>query len=169
MTLKVIIDAAALLLSCPTLCDPIDGSPPDFPSLGCSRQELWSGLPFPSPVRESEVAQSYPTVSTPWTAAYQAPPSMGFFRQKYWSGVPLPPLIDRYVFIAILNCIFLLILYFFVPFFFSCCALIFFFFCIIRMFFLVFVNLFYVFDCGYSVFSSMSTPSLCISLRLVVI
>ena len=46
--------AAALLQSCPTLCDPIDGSPPDFPSLGFSRQEHWSGLPFPSPIHESE-------------------------------------------------------------------------------------------------------------------
>ena len=27
------------------------------PSLGFSRQEHWSGLPFPSPMRESEVAQ----------------------------------------------------------------------------------------------------------------
>ena len=40
--------------SCPTLCDPVDGSPPASPSLGFSRQEHWSGLPFPSPVHESE-------------------------------------------------------------------------------------------------------------------
>ena len=31
------------------LCDPIDGSPPGFASLGFSRQEHWSGLPFPAP------------------------------------------------------------------------------------------------------------------------
>ena len=56
------------------------------PSLGFSRQEHWSGLPFPSPMHESEseVAQSCPTLATPWTAAYQAPPSMGFSRQKYY-------------------------------------------------------------------------------------
>ena len=37
------------------------------PSLGFSRQEHWSGLPFPSPMRESEseVAQSCPTGSNP--------------------------------------------------------------------------------------------------------
>jgi len=46
--------AAKLLQSCPTLCDPKDGSPPGFPSLGFSRQEHWSGLPFPSPMHESE-------------------------------------------------------------------------------------------------------------------
>ena len=34
-------------------------------SLGFSRQEHWSGLPFPSPVRESDVAQSCPTLSDP--------------------------------------------------------------------------------------------------------
>ena len=31
--------AAKSLQSCPTLCDPIDGSPPGSPSLGFSRQE----------------------------------------------------------------------------------------------------------------------------------
>ena len=46
--------AAKLLQLCPTLCDPIDGSPPVLLSLGFSRQEYWSGLPFPSPMHESE-------------------------------------------------------------------------------------------------------------------
>ena len=48
------VTAAESLQSCPTLCDPIDGSPPGSPSLGLSRQEHWSGLPFPSPMHESE-------------------------------------------------------------------------------------------------------------------
>ena len=43
--------AAKSCQSCPTLFDPIDGS---LPSLGFSRQEHWSGLPFPSPMHESE-------------------------------------------------------------------------------------------------------------------
>ena len=46
--------AAKLLQSCPTLCDPIDGSDQAPPSLGFSRQEHWSGLLFPSPMRQSE-------------------------------------------------------------------------------------------------------------------
>ena len=37
--------AAKSLQLCPTLCDPIDGSPPGSPSLGFSRQEHWSGYP----------------------------------------------------------------------------------------------------------------------------
>ena len=46
--------AAKSLQSCPTLCNPIDGSPPGSPILGFSRQEYWSWLPFPSPMNESE-------------------------------------------------------------------------------------------------------------------
>ena len=46
--------AAKLLQLCPTLCDPIDGSQQAPLSLGFSRQEHWSGLPFPSPMHESE-------------------------------------------------------------------------------------------------------------------
>ena len=53
LTTWTIYAAAKSLQSCPTLCDPIDGSPP-APSLGFSRQEHWSGLPFPSPMHESE-------------------------------------------------------------------------------------------------------------------
>ena len=65
------------------------------PSLGFSRQEHWSELPFPSPMHESERWKwSRSVVSDPQRphglAAHQAPPSMGFSRQEYWSGVPLP-------------------------------------------------------------------------------
>ena len=56
------------------------------PSLGFSRHEHWSGLPFPSPMHESEKWKwSHSVVSntaTPWTAAHQAPLSMGFSRQE---------------------------------------------------------------------------------------
>ena len=38
--------AAKLLQSSPTLCDPVDGSPPGPSVLGFSRQEYWSRLPF---------------------------------------------------------------------------------------------------------------------------
>ena len=46
--------AAKSLQSCPTLCDPTDGSHQAPPFLGFSRQEHWSRLPFPSPIQESE-------------------------------------------------------------------------------------------------------------------
>ena len=35
--------------SCPTLCDPVDWSPPGFSVHGIPRQKYWSGVPFPSP------------------------------------------------------------------------------------------------------------------------
>ena len=63
------------------------------PPKGFSRQEYWSGLPFPSPVHESEKWKWSCSVmsdfATPRTVAHQAPLSMGFSRQEYWSGVPL--------------------------------------------------------------------------------
>ena len=48
--LKYVIYAAKSLQSCPTLCDPIDGSPPGSPVPGIlPREEYWSGVPLPSP------------------------------------------------------------------------------------------------------------------------
>ena len=44
--------AAKSLQSCPTLCDPIDCSPPGSPVPGILQAR--SGLPFPSPMHESE-------------------------------------------------------------------------------------------------------------------
>ena len=45
--------AAKSLQLCLTLCDPVDGSHQAPLSLGFSRQEHWSGLPFSSPMQES--------------------------------------------------------------------------------------------------------------------
>ena len=89
--------------SCVRLCaTPSTAASQAPPSLGFSRQEHWSGLPFPSPLHESEKGKVKVKLlshvllfETPWTAAYQAPPSMGFSRQEYWSGVPLPSPVFR--------------------------------------------------------------------------
>ena len=52
--------------SCVRLCDPIDSSHQAPPSLGFSRQEHWSGFPFPSPMYESETWKwSWLVVSDP--------------------------------------------------------------------------------------------------------
>ena len=83
--------------------------------MGFSRQEFWSGLPFPSPgdLPDPGIKQGAPTLVgrfliteplllllsrfsrvrllvTPWTAAYEAPPPMEFSRQEFWSGLPFP-------------------------------------------------------------------------------
>ena len=90
--------AAKLLQSCPTLCDPTDGSPPGSPVPGIlqARTLEWVAISFSNAWKWKVKVKSHSRVkllATPWTAAYQAPPSMGFSRQEYWSGVPLtsPP------------------------------------------------------------------------------
>ena len=61
--------AAKSLQSCLTLCDPIDGSPPDFPAPWILQARHWRGLHFlfqcMKVKSESEVAQSYPTLIDP--------------------------------------------------------------------------------------------------------
>ena len=89
--------AAKSLQSCPTLCDPIDGSPPGSPVPGIlqARTLEWVAIAFSNAGKGKVKVKSQSLVqllATPWTAAHQAPPSMGFSRQEYWSGVPLPSL-----------------------------------------------------------------------------
>ena len=80
---------------CPTLCDPIDGSPPGstVPGILQVRTLEWVAISFSNAWKWKMKVKSFSHVrllATPWTAAYQAPPSMEFSRQEYWSGVPLP-------------------------------------------------------------------------------
>ena len=87
--------AAKSLQSCPTLCDPIGGSPPGFPVPGILQARIleWVAISFSNAWKWKVNVKSLSRVrllATSWTAAYQAPPSMGFSRQEYWSGVPLP-------------------------------------------------------------------------------
>ena len=86
--------AAKSLQSCPTLCDPIDGSPPGSPVPGIiqARTLEWVAISFSNAGKWKVKVKSLSRVrllATPWTAAYQAPPSMGFSKQEYWSGLPL--------------------------------------------------------------------------------
>ena len=74
--------AAKSLQWCLTLCDPIDSSHQAPPSLGFSRQEHWSGLPFPSPMRESEVAQLCPTFSDPIDGSPPGSSAHGLFQAR---------------------------------------------------------------------------------------
>ena len=86
--------AAKSLQSCPTLCDPIDCSPPGSPVPGLlqARTLEWVASSFSNAWKWKVKVKSLSHVqllATPCTAAHQAPPSMGFSRQEYWSGVPL--------------------------------------------------------------------------------
>ena len=106
--------------SCPTLCIPMDCSPPgsslhgifqarvlEWIAISFSKGSSWTrdrtwvsciaGWCFTSwATRESPKEQwkwKWSRVllfATPWAVAYQAPPSMEFSRQEYWSGFPFP-------------------------------------------------------------------------------
>ena len=85
--------AAKSLQSCPTLCNPIDGSPPGSPIPGIlqARTLEWVAISFSNAWKWKVKVKSLTRVwllATPRTAAHQAPPSTGFFKQEYWSGVP---------------------------------------------------------------------------------
>ena len=87
--------AAKSLQSCPTLCDPIDSSPPGsaVPGILQARTPEWVAISFSNAWKWKVKVKSLSRVrllTTPWTAAYQAPLSMGFSRQDYWSGLPFP-------------------------------------------------------------------------------
>ena len=87
--------AAKSLQSCPTLCDPTDGSPPGstVPGILQARTLEWVAISFSNAWKWKVKVKSLSHVrlfATPWTAAHQAPLSMGFSRQQWWSGLPLP-------------------------------------------------------------------------------
>ena len=87
--------AAKSLQSCPTLCDPTDGSPPGSPVPGIlqARTLEWVAISFSNAWKwkvKVKLLSHVLLLATPWTAAYQSPPSVGFSRWEYWSGVPLP-------------------------------------------------------------------------------
>ena len=83
--------AAMSLQSCPTLCDPIDGSPPGSPVPGVLQARTLErvAISFSNAWKWKVKVKSLSRVwlcATPWTAAHQAPPSLGFSRQEDWSG-----------------------------------------------------------------------------------
>ena len=84
--IKTAAAAAKSLQSCPTLCDPIDGSPPgsSIPGILQARTLEWVAISFSNAWKWKGKVKSLSCVRlcvTPWTAAHQAPPSMGFSRQ----------------------------------------------------------------------------------------
>ena len=88
--------AAKSLQSCPTLCDPIDDSPPGSPGPGIlqARTLEWVAISFSNACKwkvKVKLLSRVQLLATPWTAAHQAPPSMGFssggaisFSDKVW-------------------------------------------------------------------------------------
>ena len=90
----LLLAAAKLLQSCPTLCDPIGGSPPGSPIPGIvqARTLEWVAISFSNAWKwkvKVKLLSHVQLFATPWTAAHQAPLPMGFSRLECWSGVPL--------------------------------------------------------------------------------
>ena len=92
--------------SCPTLCDPIDSSPPGSPVPGLlqARTLEWVAISFSNAWKWKVKVKSLSVwlFKTPWTAAYQAPPSMGFFQARGLEWVPLPSLMLQGSFLVFL-------------------------------------------------------------------
>ena len=83
MPLTAAAAATNLLQSCPTLCNPIDSSPPGSPTPGILQARIleWVASSFSNAWKWKVKVKSLSRVrllATPWTAAQQAPPSMGF-------------------------------------------------------------------------------------------
>ena len=76
-----------------------------LPSLGFSRQEHWSGLPFLSPMHESEkwkwISQSCPTLSDPMDCSLAGSSIRGIFQARVLEWVALPSLCKCFTFIEI--------------------------------------------------------------------
>ena len=109
MNMVAAATAAKSLQSCPTLCNPIDGSPlgSSVPGILQARTLEWVAISFFNAWKWKVKVKSLSRarlLETPWTAAYQAPPSMGFSRQEYWSGVPLPSPMNM---VNLLICVFI--------------------------------------------------------------
>ena len=94
-TTKYIAAATAKSLqSRPTLCDPIDGSPPGSPVPGIlqARALEWVAISFSNPWKwkvKVKLLCRARLLATPWTAAYQAPPSHGIFQARVLEWVAI--------------------------------------------------------------------------------
>ena len=68
--------------SCPTVCDPIDSSPPgsSVPGILQARTLEWVAISFP--MRESEVAQSCPTLRNPMDCSLPGSSIHGTFQAR---------------------------------------------------------------------------------------
>ena len=90
LNIKYAAAAAKSLQSCPTLCDPRDGSPPgsSVPGILQERTLEWVAIAFSKAWKLKVKVKSLSRVQllvTPWTATHQAPLIMGFARQEYRS------------------------------------------------------------------------------------
>ena len=99
--------------SCPTLCDPMDCSLPGSSLLrtGFSRQEHWSGLPFPSPghLPNPGIEPGSPTFQADALTSEPPYPQLYFLKENWFTESLMNPFTEK-VFEYLLHgnlCIFL--------------------------------------------------------------
>ena len=85
---------AKSLQSCPTLCNPIVGSPlgSSVPGILQVRILEWVAISFSNAWKWKVKVKSLshvPLLATPWTAAYQSPRPMGFFQERVLEWVAI--------------------------------------------------------------------------------
>ena len=86
--------ASKSLQSCPTLCDPIHGSPSGstVPGILQARTLEWVTISFSNAGKwkvKVKLLSRVQLLVTPWIAAHQAPLSMGFFQARVleWGAI----------------------------------------------------------------------------------
>ena len=86
--------AAKSLQSCPTLCNPIDGSPPGSPvsEILQARTLEWVLISFSNAWNwkvKVKLLSRVQLLATPWTTAYQAPPVPGILQARTleWAAI----------------------------------------------------------------------------------
>ena len=84
--------AAKSLQSCPTLCNPIDGSPPGSPVPGILQARTLEWVAFPSPMHEREVkvkSLSHVRLSDPMDCSLPGSSIHGIFQARVleWGAI----------------------------------------------------------------------------------
>jgi len=84
-------------ISCVRLCATPKTAAHQAPVPGILQQEYWSGLPFPSPVHESEVTQSCPTLHDPMDCSLPGSSIHGISQARVleWVAIAFSPRVAR--------------------------------------------------------------------------
>ena len=88
----VVAAATKLHQSCPTLCNPIESSPPgsSVPGILQARILEWVAISFSNACMHAKSLQSCLTLCDPMDSSQPGSSSTGFSRQEYWSEFPFP-------------------------------------------------------------------------------
>ena len=83
---------AKSLQSCPTLCDPIDGSPPgsSIPGVLQARTLEWVAIPFSNVCMHAKSLQSCPTLCNPIDGSPPGFPVLGILQARTLEWVAIP-------------------------------------------------------------------------------